>query len=64
MIGTSMKDKFQEQARVWGPRVAFFAVFGFTGLAALGIYKGYKLVRGVRDADLTITEEDWRRGQA
>lgn len=64
MIGTSMKDKFQEQARIWGPRVAFFAVFGFTGLAALGIYKGYKLVRGVRDADLTITEEDWRRGQA
>ena len=59
-----MKDKFQEQAKIWGPRVAFFAVFGFTGLAALGIYKGYKLVRGVRDADLTITEEDWRRGQS
>lgn len=64
MIGTSMKDKFQEQARIWGPRVAFFAVFGFTGLAAIGLYKGYKLVRGVRDADLTITEEQWSRGQS
>ena len=63
-IGIDMKDKVREQAKVWGPRVAFFAVFGFTGLAAIGLYKGYKLLRGVTDADFEITEEQWSRGQS
>jgi hypothetical protein len=59
-----MKNKVREQTKIWGPRIAFFAVFGFTGLAAIGLYKGYKLIRGVDDADFEITEEDWRRGQS
>ena len=64
MIGTAMKDKFQEQSKIWAPRIAFLAVFGLTGLVAAGLYKGYKLIRGINDADFEITEEDWRRGQA
>lgn len=59
-----MKDKVREQTKIWGPRIAFFAVFGFTGLAAIGLYKGYKLIRGIDGADFEITEEDWRRGQS
>lgn len=59
-----MKDKFREQTKIWGPRVAFFAVFGFTGLAAIGLYKGYKAIRGISDADFEITEDDWKRGQS
>ena len=63
-IGIVMKDKIQEQTKIWGPRVAFFAVFGFTGLAAIGLHKIYKSIRGINDADFEITEEDWRRGQS
>lgn len=59
-----MKDKIREQTKVWGPRVAFFAVFGFTGLAAIGLYKGYKILKGVEKTDFEITEEQWSRGQA
>lgn len=64
MMGIAMKNKVREQTKIWGPRIAFFAVFGFTGLAAIGLYKGYKLIRGINDADFEITEEDWRRGQS
>ena len=59
-----MKDKIREHTYVWGPRVAFFAVFVFTGLAAIGLYKGYKAIRGINDADFVITEDDWKRGQS
>ena len=58
-----MKDTVKEQAKIWGPRVAFLAVFGITGLIAVGAYKGYKLVRGIDSADFDIGEEEWRRGQ-
>ena len=59
-----MKDKIREQTKVWAPRVAFFAVFGFTGLAAISLYKGYKMIKGVENTDFEITEEQWSRGQA
>ena len=38
-------DSVKEKAAEWAPKVAFFAVFGFTGLAAVGLYRGYKSVK-------------------
>jgi hypothetical protein len=40
-----MKQTLKEQTKKWGPKIAFFAVFGFTGIAAVGIYKGIQKVR-------------------
>jgi hypothetical protein len=40
-----MKQTLKEQTKKWGPKIAFFAVFGLTGIAAVGIYKGIQKVR-------------------
>lgn len=36
------KEKLKEESIKWGKRVAFFAVFGFTGLAFIGAKKAYE----------------------
>lgn len=59
-----IREHLNEKARIWGPRVAFFAVFGFTGLACVGAVKAYRAIRGIKDADMVITEDDWKNGQA
>ena len=42
-----MKQTVKEKTKKWGPKIAFFAAFGFTGLAAIGIYKGIQQIRDI-----------------
>ena len=42
-----MNQTIKEQTKKWGPKIAFFAAFGFTGLAAIVIYKGIQQIRGI-----------------
>lgn len=58
-----MKDKFREKAKVWGPRIAFFAVAGFTGIAVIVAYKGYRAMRGIEkfNLDFTIPEIPFKK---
>ena len=42
-----MKQTLKEKTKKWGPKIVFFAVFGFTGLAAISIYKGIQQIRGI-----------------
>ena len=45
----------------WAPAIAFFAVFGFTGLVAVGLYRGYKAIRGLEEPlDLSGYEDPYR----
>lgn len=55
-----MKDKLKQQVYSWAPKLAFLAVFGFTGIAAMALYSA---VRAIEKTDLEITEDDWKRGQ-
>ena len=42
-----MNQTLKEQTKKWGPKIAFFAAIGFTGLAAIVIYKGIQQIRGI-----------------
>lgn len=59
-----IKETVHAHASEWVPKIAFLAVFGLTGLACLGAVKVYKSLKAIRDADLVITEDDWKNGQA
>lgn len=39
------KEKLKQESIKWGKRAAFFAVFGFTGLAVIGAKKAYEHYR-------------------
>ena len=42
----------------WAPAIA---VFGFTGLVAVGLYRGYKAIRGLEEPlDLSGYEDPYR----
>jgi len=54
-------DKLQGHAAEWGPKIAFFAVFGFTGLAAVGLYRGYKkILSNYEPLDLSGYEDPYQ----
>jgi hypothetical protein len=40
------------QSKKWGKRLAFFAVFGVTGMAALLAYNLYRASKGLDKIDL------------
>jgi len=41
-LKTMDKENLKSEGIKWGKRVAFFAVFGFTGLAFIGVKKAYE----------------------
>ena len=43
-----MKDSDKKK---WGKRAAFFAVFGITGLAAVGVINAYRSLKGFDKID-------------
>jgi hypothetical protein len=40
-----LTDRLQIHAAEWTPKIAYFAVFGLTGLTVAGLYHGYKAIR-------------------
>lgn len=46
------KEQCKQHTVKWGKRFAFFAVFGFTGIAAIGAVKLYRKIT-------ENTEIDW-----
>ena len=56
-----IKETMHGHASNWAPAIAFFAVFGFTGLVAVGLYRGYKAIRGLEEPlDLSGYEDPYR----
>jgi len=56
-----IKNKLQLHAGDLIPKIAFFAVFGITGLVAVGLYHGYKKIRSCYEPlDLSGYEDPYQ----
>lgn len=47
------------KVKIWGKRLVFFAVFGFTGIAALYVFNVYRMMRGLDK--IKFDDIDWER---
>jgi len=52
-------DNGPSKVRIWGKRLAFFAVFGVTGIAALYAYNMYRAMKGLDK--INFDDIDWER---
>lgn len=42
----------RDDVRIWSKRIAFFAIFGITGAAAILAYNLYRVSKGLEKIDL------------